>query len=270
MMRTDNLSVSNLLCYGVLALPLAFAGMPLYIHAPDFYAVQYQVPLATLGIILLLMRAFDAIQDPLIGVLSDRYASKRFAIMAVGICLFGISFYMLFHPQQERVVAWFAVSMVLATTAFSIISINLYSLGAILSKDTHEKTRIVSYREVFGLIGLILASILPTLLQNNAEPKTAFHQLSMVFIMVLAITSIIFLWGAPKHTSSLKKEKHSNGFLKSLSKTHLMFFVIYGLSLLASAIPAVLVIFFIRDALGGDAYTGFLCAMVKYASGWFQ
>ena len=32
--------------YGVLALPLAFGGLPLYIQAPDFFATERGVPLA--------------------------------------------------------------------------------------------------------------------------------------------------------------------------------------------------------------------------------
>lgn len=61
-----------LLTYGALAFPLSFAGLPIYLHAPDFYAVTLAQPLASLGLVLLALRLIDAFQDPLIGSLSDR------------------------------------------------------------------------------------------------------------------------------------------------------------------------------------------------------
>jgi Na+/melibiose symporter-like transporter len=77
----------QLLQYGALAMPLAFAGMPLYIHAPDYYATHYGVSLSLMGFILLALRFVDAIQDPLIGLLSDRFSSKRYPIMLAAAIL---------------------------------------------------------------------------------------------------------------------------------------------------------------------------------------
>ncbi|HMY40567.1 MAG TPA: MFS transporter, partial [Marinagarivorans sp.] len=66
-------SFSQRLRHGLLALPLTFAGLPIYIHAPDYYAVELGIPLATIGFLLLVLRIIDAVQDPLIGALSDRF-----------------------------------------------------------------------------------------------------------------------------------------------------------------------------------------------------
>lgn len=259
------LSRSKLLCYGMLALPLAFAGMPLYIHAPDFYAVHYKLSLTSLGLILLFIRAFDAIQDPIIGMMSDRYVAKRFPLIGVGILILAISFYMLFNPLEHMILLWFTISMVLATTAFSLISINLYSLGAVLTTDKHERTRIVSYRESIGLIGLILASILPAILQQNFEPIPAFEILSVIFIIILAVSGVIFLCYAPSAITKIGTST-KNKFFTSFSASHYRFFTIYSLSLLASAIPAVLVLFFIRDRIGAEEYTG-LFMLLYFISG---
>nr|MCH9704551.1 MFS transporter [Pseudomonadota bacterium] len=53
----------ELVAYGMLAMPLAFAGIPLYLHAPDFYATEFGISLASLGFVLLALRCIDAIQD---------------------------------------------------------------------------------------------------------------------------------------------------------------------------------------------------------------
>ena len=43
------LSISSLLHYGLLALPVAFAGFPIYVLAPDNYASQFGVSLSSLA-----------------------------------------------------------------------------------------------------------------------------------------------------------------------------------------------------------------------------
>jgi len=48
------------LAYGLLALPLAFAALPLYVHVPAFYANVTGLDLGLLGAILLLARLLDA------------------------------------------------------------------------------------------------------------------------------------------------------------------------------------------------------------------
>ena len=37
----DRLPRKSLFSYGGLALPVAFAGLPLYIHAPDYFTTEY-------------------------------------------------------------------------------------------------------------------------------------------------------------------------------------------------------------------------------------
>ena len=59
------------LAYGGLGLPLAFVALPLYVVLPNHYATEYGVPLAALGIVLLLARLLDAVVDPFIGRWAD-------------------------------------------------------------------------------------------------------------------------------------------------------------------------------------------------------
>ena len=89
---TQTLSKKDLLSYGALALPLAFVGTPLYIYAPDFYAKNYHVSLSSLGGALLLLRLIDAIQDPILGFLSDKHAKQRPHIICAAGFLLIISF----------------------------------------------------------------------------------------------------------------------------------------------------------------------------------
>ena len=66
---------------------LAFAGLPIYIYAPPFYAETYGVSLTGMAAGLFFLRLFDAIQDPFFGWLSERIMTRRALAVtcAVGI-----------------------------------------------------------------------------------------------------------------------------------------------------------------------------------------
>lgn len=249
----------ELVAYGMLAMPLAFAGIPLYLHAPDFYATEFGISLASLGFVLLALRCIDAIQDPLIGYWSDQYCKHRPRIMLVAAVILAASFALLFNPFVYSYLLWFAVCVLIATTAFSVLTINLNTLGGIWRQDKNEKTTIAGYREAFGLLGLILAVILPSVLQNEMSKAEAFGQLSFLLAVILFPCAVVFLWWQKKY-SFLNQPRPVQPFARqsfhTLSRHSKHFFVVYGVSMLASSIPAVLVLFFIRDKLNLENYTG--------------
>ena len=47
--KERKIAFSSLLNYGFLAVPLAFAGFPVYVLAPDFYATKYDIKTLLLG-----------------------------------------------------------------------------------------------------------------------------------------------------------------------------------------------------------------------------
>lgn len=259
----DVLSRRSLFQYSTLALPLAFAGLPLYIHAPDFYATQAGLSLVTIGSILLLVRLFDAVQDPLIGFLSNKFSYLRPPIMLISLLVMALGFLMLFHPPETFTLLWFALSLVLTTTAFSVLSINFNALGSLWSADTTQKTRITSWREAFGLFGLLIAAILPSTLGLSLT--------SIIVTGLLTIIGFVFLqwYKMRKEIITYNEESPSASNWRSiLTVLNIKFFGIYSLSMLASAIPAVLVLFFIRDRLDAEALTG-LFLLLYFLSGAF-
>lgn len=261
---------SALLHYGFLSLPIAFAGFPLYVLAPDFYAAEHGVSLTVLGVVLLALRMFDAVQDPLIGALSDRFSHKAFIIMLFSAALLVVSIYALFNPAGGHVVAWFAITMALAVTAFSVLSINLASLGALWTNDSLDQTRISATREALGLIGLLIAVSLPPLLKKALPEDQVYTTFSFVLLAILlAALSVFYRWFSKNSAAFQRKTTTQPGVfqtLRSLPKKTRQLFLVYGLSVLASSIPAILVIFFVRDRLNAESYLG-LFLLLYFLSG---
>lgn len=256
--------------YGFLAAPIAFAGFPLYVLAPDFYATHYGVSLAVLGIVLLGLRTFDALQDPLIGCLSDRFANKVFPAMMVSALLLVASVYALFHPTKIHTVIWFSISMAVAVTAYSFLSINLNTFGALWTPDRNAQTRISSTREAFGLAGLLFAVSLPGMLGKYVPIDHVFLWFSLVLAVLTALALLGFGKWFSNHRALLNRNPAPHQTLwqtlRRLPRETYQLFLVYSFSVLASSIPAILVIFFVRDCLNAEDYTG-LFLLLYFLSG---
>lgn len=260
--------IRSLAAYGLMAFPLAFVGLPIYLHAPDFYAVNFGQSLTTLGAVLLALRLFDAVQDPVIGSLSDRFHTRRKEVLALGALLLGAGFWMLFNPHMQSPLTWFAVSVLVCTTGFSVVSINFQTLGGLWDTDRQDRTRVTASREAIGLVGLLVASIVPTVLVAYLSPLAAFRWLTIAYIPLLALCFwILIRW----LKTARVREPHgvaSNRGWRDLLKDRwrVLFFSLVFLNTFASAIPAVLVLFFIRDRLGAESYTG-LFLLIYFLAG---
>jgi glycoside/pentoside/hexuronide:cation symporter, GPH family len=257
--------------YGILAFPLAFAGLPLYIHAPDFYTRHLGLGLGSIGVILLLVRLFDAVQDPVIGYFSDHYPARRYAILSGGVTALSIGLFALFFGPQFSIATttWFAASMLLATTGFSVVVINLNMIGGFWVDDKHERTRIATWRESFALIGLLVASVLPTVLFGITGATQAFKWLFVVYLLCMIPAYLLFkrfLKQVDLRHLAVSTQLNKHSFLQILKDKQRLFFLTYLLSQIAASFPAVLVLFFIRDYLGAEGYTG-LFLFLYFVSG---
>ena len=270
---------SQLLLYGMLALPISMAGLPIYLHAPDFYATVLMQPLAVIGTILLTLRIIDAVQDPIIGALSDKYAQRRFEIILFGMLLLTVGFAGLFNPglaplSERYTLVWFAVSLLICTTGYSIVLINYQTLGGLWDVRESDRTKVTGVREGFGLFGVLLASLLPSLLQLAYSPSRSFSVLSLALIPMLLLgwwsllrwrrnRSLGFEGGRSQQTQP------SAGLIGVVGgRWGCFFYGIFFVSNLASAIPAVLVLFYVRDRLAAEQYTG-LFLVIYFLSGAF-
>ncbi|WP_209011733.1 MFS transporter [Roseibium aggregatum] len=257
-----------LLTYGALAFPLSSAGLPIYLHAPDFYAVTLAQPLASLGLVLLALRLIDAVQDPLIGSLSDRFHARRPAILLAGTVMLGGGFWMLFHPIASAPLTWFAVSVLICTTGFSVVTINLQTLGGLWKTSPAERTRITGGREALGLLGLLAAAITPTLLTQWTGQTLAFHYLTLAYLPLLAGAFFLLMVWLKSARLSLPSTTSPPESWRTMLKDRwrATFFSLVLLNTFASAIPAVLVLFFVRDRLGAEALTG-LFLLIYFLAG---
>ncbi len=238
--------------YGLLGLPLAFVALPLYVHLPNLYASRYGLSLATLGGVLLLARLFDAITDPWLGRLGDRLfaRSPRHVLVAGSLAavLLVLGMALLFFPPWANPGEPLALLAMLMLTclAFSLLAITHQAWGARLGGDEVQRARIVAWREGAGLVGVVLASVLPSFLGWG----------EWVGVFALALVAGLWAWhrSPPPTTAVALPHTLCEDLLHPLRhapfRRLMAVFVVCGM---ASAVPATLVLFFIQDRLNAPA-----------------
>jgi GPH family glycoside/pentoside/hexuronide:cation symporter len=251
------------LSYGGLGLPLAFVALPLYVVLPNHYASRFGVPLAALGALLLGARLIDAVADPWIGRLADRWfarpASRLLGTLALAALVLVLGFAALFHPPAlglPALLAWCAVALVATYLAYSVLSVVHQAWGARLGGDAPQRARIVAWREGAALAGVLIAAVLPSLAGLTATSVV----LGVALAAGLALLAVApRAAGAQLTPAAARARPWDDAAFRRL----IAVFVVNGI---ASAVPATLVLFFVRDRLQlPDAEALFLFAY--FASG---
>lgn len=237
----------RVLSYGLLGLPLAFAALPIYVHVPHFYAETTGLSLAMLGAILLGARLLDAAVDPWLGWLADRVSRPR--MVALALVPFALGFVALLNPPRDGAAFWLLASLALTYLGFSAASVAYQAWGADVGVDSARRTRLTAAREGFGLLGVVLAAALPSVLAPSLSEGIA--RLSWVLPPLLLVAAVITFAGTGAARSQTGE---GQPLLPSLRRVFadqafrrlLLVFVANGI---AAALPATLFLFFVADVL---------------------
>ncbi len=110
--------------------------------------------------------ASDAITDPLIGSISDRWRSRlgrRHPFMFAAPLPLVVTIYLIFSPpagfEGFDLFLWFATFTVLMRICSTLFAVPHLAMGAELSDDYFERTRVMAYNNVFTYVGVITMHI---------------------------------------------------------------------------------------------------------------
>lgn len=247
------------------AMMLASAGIPLYIHLPQFASVNLGIGLGALGGILLAIRLFDLVQDPLIGWAIDRWPQMQpwFALAAAGGLAIG--FPLLFGlTAGPLAVAKLVLVLLLLFSAYSLGMILLYGRSATLSKQStpRELLTLAAFREAGMLSGVIFAAIAPAVLVALGAAGQGYAAFGLVLGVFALFTAAATrpVWRRPAVTG----QPLSAMALAQAGALRLLTLAV--LNSLPVALTSTLFLFFVEDHLQLAGYAGpllvlfFLCA----------
>ena len=125
-----------------------------------FYTQVVGLPAATVGLAIMFALVIDAFIDPVIGQLSDNTRSRwgrRHPFMYFSALPVAASYLLLWNPpkgwEQGALVAYLVSTAVLIRSFISCYEIPSSALAAELTTDYDERTRLLSWRFLFGWVG---------------------------------------------------------------------------------------------------------------------
>ncbi len=124
------------------------------------------LPAGLAGSVLLIGKFSDAINDPIVGVLSDRTQhrwGRRYPWMVFGAIPFGFFFFLqwLIPSGNPWVLFWYYVLIAIAfNIAYTAVNLPYTALTPELTQDYNERTSLNSFRFAFSIGGSILSLML--------------------------------------------------------------------------------------------------------------
>ena len=264
----------RILAYSLPSLPLASLYFAIYVLLGEFYSRQFDLSLSAIGLSFILVRLFDAFSDPVMGYLSDKFSTpfgKRRPWVLLGGGIFTYAAWMLLVPNQgtEVGIHYFVFWLVISTIGWTIAYSPYYALGAELSNDYMERSRITFSRELLALLGIIIASLLYSIGYDLASgklffgitPSSGLYQISLASFLFFCFSMIFFLPSAFKNNDTVLKVTQDFQFREIFEvignqRLFVRLLVSHFLNGLANGFPPALFVFYVGYILGLPAYTG--------------
>lgn len=266
-------SSQTLAAYGALGLPLAALGLPLVVFLPPYYAQMPALNTGLVGILIVIARLFDVVSDPLIGSVSDRVHTRfgrRLPWIAGGTPILMLAAWFLFVPGPDPGAAYLLISTIAAYLGWTLIYLPYTTLGAELSTDYDERSRITAWREGFFVLGTLVAIVLPIVARRTSGiDGSGLEALAVFLVLALPVATYILLRQisegglTPQPATNWREGARllvANGPFRRLLAAYL-------LNGAANGLPAALFMFFVISILGASQLTAGIFLVIYFLAG---
>ena len=195
-------SLGTTIAYGMPGLGAGYMYLLMSLYVMKFSTDVLLIAPAVMGVIFSISRIWDAVSDPIAGYLSDRTTFKfgrRRTWMLISFIPISFGFLAVFSPpesmQGQSLDLWMMVAILSFYSAITLLNVPHMALGAELSEDYHERTRLFGVRHIGFTLGSILALFSMSLLiseENNPDGDVRQLAGSLAFYAIGAMSLMIF------------------------------------------------------------------------------
>ncbi|WP_282781781.1 MFS transporter [Phaeodactylibacter xiamenensis] len=203
-----------------------FAGSSLWqtmmFFLPAFYTDVFLLPATATATLFVVIRIFDALNDPIIGAIADRTNSRwgKFRpYLLWGAFPLGITTVMMFTtPDMSDAgkLTYAYITYFLLLVFYTLVMVPFNSLVGVISPNPDERTSIASYKFVFAYgAGLVVQGLLIPAVERLGEGDEARgYQLAMTGLAAICVVALFVAFRStrervkpdPKADTSLKAD----------------------------------------------------------------
>lgn len=177
------------------ALAFSFLFGPILV-LQGIYAKTFGLALTHLAVILLIIRLFDAITDPIIGYISDSYYSRyktRKPFMLIGAFLFLLGGFFLYIPPDAVDASYFLRWSLVFYLGWTLFEIPHITWGGALTPSSQDRNSIYGMR-AFGMYSgkmlFFLVPLLPFFETNEITLETLKYAMGLGAILIIPALSV--------------------------------------------------------------------------------
>ncbi len=248
-------------------------------YLPFFYSNIFGLSLVDAGVLVLVTRVWDAISDPMMGVISDRTNTKwgKYRPYLLWVApFFSICGILLFTtPDLDYAgkLIWAYVTYILMMTVYTGINVPYGAMLGVMTDDTNEKTVFSSFRMFFAyggsFISLFLWEPLCNLMGGYDTPKGWFWAMVMIAAACFVMFILCFMM-TKEHLKTVSTVSVGNDFKALLSNKP--WWLLIGAALcfnLFNTVRGATVAYFFQDIIGPNVSLVFFGLMFAFYAGLF-
>lgn len=186
-----------------------------------FYTDVFGISAAAAGTLMLVVRIFDGITDPVVGGIADRTRSRwgryRPFLLIMALPYAGLAVLAFSTPDlgENGKLVYAYITYTLLMTVYTAINIPYSALGGVITDDTTERASIQSYRFAMAMVGgaLVSAATLPLVNLLGQGDKVFGYQMAMaVMASIAALCFFICFWSTRERVKPEPQENLSKNF----------------------------------------------------------
>jgi glycoside/pentoside/hexuronide:cation symporter, GPH family len=168
--------------------------------ATPVYNMILGVSPALIGTVLMLMRLWDAITDPIMGYVSDNWKGKfgrRKPFLLIGSLLMSVAYPLIWFAspewtEQSKTIYFFCLSIIFFTS-YTIYSVPFRALATEMTPDYEERTTIRIYSAFFNKVFMLMLPWIFPLTQTELfpDPVTGIRILAGVSSLLILVSGIV-------------------------------------------------------------------------------
>jgi GPH family glycoside/pentoside/hexuronide:cation symporter len=199
-MHTSKLTVLEKVGFGAGDMAVNVVISSMFLIVSYFYTDIFGLKPTHMGILFLAARLIDAITDPLMGLITDKYKSRfgRFRPYFLYLSVpFGLSVFLMFTTPDwgyNAKLIWAYATYILVTLMFTSVTIPYISLIGVLTSDPQERLSANGYRLFFAKIAAFLVTIIVPIMAEawSGDDLRSGYQAAMGVMAALATLFFLF------------------------------------------------------------------------------
>lgn len=248
-------------------------------YLPFFYSNIFGLSLVDAGVLVLVTRIWDAVSDPMMGVISDRTQTKwgKYRPYLLWVApFFSICGILLFTtPDLEYggKLVWAYVTYILMMTVYTGINVPYGAMLGVMTDDSNEKTVFSSFRMFFAYGGSFISLFLWEPLANMLGGYNTSVGWFWAMVVIAAACFVMFLLCfamTKEHLKTVSTVSVGSDFKALLSNRP--WWLLIGAALcfnLFNTVRGATVAYFFQDIIGSDVSLVFFGLMFAFYAGLF-